>query len=218
MKTFLLSEVFMVFLIVALMFITLIAVSYILDKRKQGVMATQFHDEAVASPSHVKPKMFIHASHSYVKVISSDLVEIGMDDFARKAFGDVNTVEMPGKGQRLKQGDVAWKAKVGDRFVSQRMPVEGEILEVNDKKRGPTTWRLKVKPLQLAKDIAGLMKEPDSTTWLKRAQEAFLLEFSSSLVPAMQDGGELVEGFSRFLNDDQWKVFCADFFACEECE
>jgi glycine cleavage system H protein len=208
----------MVFLIVALMFIALIAASYIREKRKVSVMATQPHEEAAVSPLFPEPKIFLHPSHSYAKVISSDLVEIGLDDFARKAFGDVNTVGMPGKGQTLKRGDVAWKVKVGERLVSQRMPVAGEILEVNDKKPGSASWRLRIKPQQLAQDIAGLVKDSEAAAWLKRAQEAFLLQFSSTLVPAMQDGGELVEGFGRFLSDEHWKVFCREFFATEECE
>ena len=74
---------------------------------------------------------------------------------------------------------------------------------------------LKVKPANLEKDLGNLINSSSVVTWLKNAREKFVANFYGEMVPVMQDGGELAEGFARHLTDDQWKEFCKEFFNCE---
>lgn len=197
----------MVFLIVAAMFILLIFISYLIEKR--NVVSKK---EATVGKANVIEK-YIHPSHSFVSPVINNVAEIGMDEFSQRAFGSVEVTDLPDKGSVMKQGEKAWTLKVGDRSVSQRMPVDGQIMEVDPSAK---KWILRVKPENFELNIANLIKGSAALTWLKKARAQFVADYSGELLPALQDGGELVEGFARFLNDDQWKVFCNEFFNCEK--
>ncbi|HNW59440.1 MAG TPA: hypothetical protein PKI62_07185 [bacterium] len=200
----------MVVLLLLAMVLVFIAISYVREQaaRRQMTAATRT-SRAMAKTS----PYYLHPSHSFARVISDALVEVGMDDFSRHAFGYLDEITLPEKGTTVHQGDVAWKARVGGRLISQRIPVDGVVLESDARSGGD--WLLRIKPAHLADNLANLMQGASIENWLKTVRAKFLLEHSGTLVPAMQDGGELVDGFARHLTDAQWREFCAEFFNYE---
>lgn len=200
----------MVVAIVAVMFLLLIGISFVVEQRRKREAVS------IASPIvQTESEFYIHPSHTFAKVVGADTVEIGMDDFALRAFGEVEFTELPKVGTKLHQGDRAWTLKVGDRKVSQRMPVSGEILET---RQNPKGWVLKAKVADLSTELANLIKSTSIMPWLKKARAQFVADYSGELMPALQDGGELAEGFARYLTDEQWKTFSQEFFNCEGCD
>jgi len=200
----------MVFAIVALMFLLLIGISFIVEqKRKREAVV------AASPTTQTKSEIYVHPSHTFAKILQDNTVEIGLDEFAQRAFGDVTVAKMPAVGTKLRQGDRAWTLKVGDRLVSQRMPISGEILQTNETAKG---WVLKAKLSDITTELANLIKSASVVPWLKKARAQFVTDYSGELVPALQDGGELAEGFARHLTDEQWKEFCQEFFNCEGCD
>ena len=123
--------------------------------------------------------------------------------------------DVPAVGTALKQGDRAWTLKVGERSVSLRMPVSGVITE---SRRQTDGWVLKAAVTDISTELANLIKSASIVPWLKKARAQFVTNYSGELMPALQDGGELADGFARQLNEEQWKEFCLEFFNCENCE
>lgn len=207
----------MVVLMVILTFIIFIGIGYMLERRKKLAVT----DKVAPGGQEVERpygRVFIHPSHTYAKVVEKNLVEVGMDDFAMHAFGNITATELPCEGDHFIQGDVAWRLMVGKRTVTQRMPLDGFVQEVNPVAFGTESWILKVQPIRLEENLANLIQSSAVMKWIKGTRAKFLLRFSGDLVPAMQDGGELVFGFSKYLSDEQWTEFCRDFFndACDE--
>jgi len=203
----------MVVMIVAAMFIVFIVISLLREQaaKRKVVMAKT----AAATMETVQTSatgLFLHPSHTFAKVLSQDLVEVGLDDFARRAFGKVEVINLPQVGQEMHQGEVAWKARVGERSLTQRMPIDGIITDVNPDTHKRHEWILKVKASHLKENMANLIQGASVANWLKNARTKFLLNYAGHLVPAMQDGGELVEGFAKYLTDEQWKEFRTEFF------
>lgn len=199
----------MVFILVALFFVVAIAISY-----WRGRKASQ--TRPVEEVSALKlPATFYHPGHTFAKVVGGNLVQVGMDDFAKQALGQAKLVNLPQVGRILKQGEIAWEVQVGERKVSQPMPVTGTVVEVNE--NSGSSWIVKVKALGLRQNLANLIHEAMAGEWMAAARSRFQNAFSSSLTPAMQDGGELVSGFAQHLENDQWKAFCEEFFNSPEC-
>ncbi len=209
----------MVVIIVAAMFIVFIVVSLLREQaaRRRAAMAKTVAADGVKAQS-TAASLFLHPSHTYAKVLNEALVEVGLDDFAKRAFGKVDVLDLPKVGQELHQGEVAWKARVGSRSLTQRVPVDGIIVDVNTAASKGNDWILKVNATHLKDNLANLIQGASIINWLKSARTKFLLNYSGHLVPAMQDGGELVEGFAKYLTDEQWKEFCMEFFNNEKCE
>lgn len=200
----------MVFAIVAVMFLLLIGISFFVEqKRKREAV------ETAVPAKQPETEFYVHPSHTFAKIVGADTVEIGLDEFAQRAFGDVEFDTLPEVGAQLHQGDRAWTLQVGDRKVAQRMPVSGEILETRETAQG---WVLKAKVADLSTELANLIKSTSVVPWLKKARAQFVADYSGELMPVLQDGGELAEGFARHLTDEQWAVFCQEFFNCEGCD
>ena len=77
-----------------------------------------------------------HQGHTWMKVdlLSPDrrrLVKVGLDDFAQKLIGKVDSVELPAVGSRLTQGDKGWSLKVDSVEIPMLSPVDGEVVSVN---------------------------------------------------------------------------------------
>ncbi len=199
----------MVVIFVAVMFIVFIAISYWGSRKvRQGANETT----AVPEPSSpATPATYFHPAHTFARVLGDNVVEIGMDDFAKQAFGEVDALDLPQIGRILKQGETAWKAHVGEKSVNQPMPVTGTVIAVNEG-AGDSSWIIKVKPLSLQQSLANLISEGMSGSWLNAVRAGFKNSYSGSLVPAMQDGGELVDGFAGNLQNGQWEEFCKEFF------
>ena len=203
----------MVVLIVALMFIVLITISYFIT---QKVRKTAQNDApALEQAKPAAPATYFHPAHTFAKVMDDNLVEIGMDEFAMQAFGKIDSLELPQVGRILKQGEVAWQVQVGDKKVSQPMPVTGTVVEVNSDATD-SSWFIKVNALSLKQNLANLINEAMAGSWLNAVRAGFQNSFSATLVPSMQDGGELVDGFARQLHNGQWEEFCKDYFNCKE--
>ena len=200
----------MVVLLMLVMVLIFVGISYLRERaarRQMTAAASSFQKMAKKTP------YYLHPSHSFARVISDEMVEVGMDDFSRHAFGYLDEIMLPEKGTVVHQGDVAWQARVGGRLVAQRIPVDGVVLEAREK--SGSDWLLRIKPAHLADNLANLMQGASVGQWLKTVRAKFLLEHAGALLPAMQDGGELVDGFARHLTDAQWRDFCVEFFNYE---
>jgi glycine cleavage system H lipoate-binding protein len=155
--------------------------------------------------------MYLHPSHSYARLVGEGIVEIGVDDFAGKAFGKFDLLNLPKIDQKVNQNDVAWKVKVGARYATQRIPVSGSVTEINSHFSGGSNWILKLKSSQLKQNLPRLINGPAIKNWLKSEKARFAITFADEVVPAIQDGGELIDGFGKHLTDEQWSDFCTNF-------
>lgn len=70
--------------------------------------------------------------HEWLRV-EGDLVVVGITEHAATALGDVVFVELPEVGRTYKRGEVAGVVESVKAAADIYMPVEGEVVEVNDK-------------------------------------------------------------------------------------
>jgi glycine cleavage system H lipoate-binding protein len=100
---------------------------------------------------------------------------LGVDDFARKALGKIQRVELPTKGARLKRGDVLCVVRRGDELVRVRTPLSGEVTQVNsDLQSEPALlsqspydrgWVCVVRPSDLATELRALRIGDPVVSW-----------------------------------------------------
>jgi glycine cleavage system H protein len=71
-------------------------------------------------------------SHEWAKV-QGNVVLVGITDFAQEQLGDIVFVELPTVGKKVKQFDEAGNVESAKAVGELKMPVSGEIVEVNKK-------------------------------------------------------------------------------------
>jgi glycine cleavage system H protein len=72
------------------------------------------------------------AEHEYVRVVSGDVVEVGITDYAQGELGDVVFVELPKVGDRFEHMEVFGTIEAVKAVSELFSPLSGEVVDVND--------------------------------------------------------------------------------------
>jgi glycine cleavage system H lipoate-binding protein len=72
-----------------------------------------------------------HPGHTWAVAESTDLVRVGIDDFASKLAGAVTTIDIPARGQWIRQGQRIISMHHDGREIDLVSPIEGTVVDVN---------------------------------------------------------------------------------------
>ncbi|HWS14852.1 MAG TPA: glycine cleavage system protein H [Candidatus Methylomirabilis sp.] len=158
--------------------------------------------------------LFYHQGHGWLRPEPGSIGVVGLDDFAQKLVGPVDSLELPGVGDRLAQGDKGWSLVVGSVKIPMLSPVDGEVVAVNPEVlRSPGIlgtdpygkgWLFKVRSPRIAADIRNLLSGKLARSWMENALSMLHPMNPEHLGPVLQDGGLPVEGLARILGGDRW--------------
>lgn len=79
-------------------------------------------------PEHLR----LHQGHAWALGESPNLVRAGIDDFAAKLIGEAEAVNLPQRGQWIRQGQKVWSFRVNGELVEMVSPIEGTVNDIND--------------------------------------------------------------------------------------
>jgi glycine cleavage system H lipoate-binding protein len=166
---------------------------------------------------------FFHPGHTWARIQEKGLVTVGADDFAHKALGRIDRIALPKVGQELKSNTPAFKLVQGQKEASFSAPVNGTVLEVNEKliknpellKEQPykTGWVLKMRPSSISEDLKPLYIADKAVSWLKTeigAFRDFLVNIAgqgTELGTTVADGGIPISGVLEEFDSAEWKKF-----------
>lgn len=171
------------------------------------------------------PYLYYHQGHTWVRVDEKGTVKVGLDDFAQKLLGQPDTLELPEIGSRLRQGDIAWRLKIGGKVIEMLSPVNGVVTAVNVKvledpsilNRDPygEGWLLKVRAEGLKFDLRNLFKGEVLKGWVEATLEKLRTMIGTELGLMYQDGGLPVSGFIRQIAPNDWDKIVREFLVPE---
>jgi len=184
-------------------------------------------------PSHVVPAMVAgfrvpenvryHSGHTWALSESRELVRVGMDDFASKLVGKIESIALPQRGRWVRQGQKIWTIFRDGKSVDMVSPIEGTVSDVND---------------AVAKDPSLALKDPFGEGWIVTVQapdskvnfrnllggalarmwtEDSALRLRKRMPVAMaaalaQDGGVAVDDITAHLPNEDWAALTKEFF------
>jgi glycine cleavage system H lipoate-binding protein len=165
---------------------------------------------------------YYHQGHSWALPEDSDVVRVGIDDFAQKLLGKLDDIVLPRVGSQVQQGDKGWACKVQSKSIDMLSPIHGEVMEVNEAvlqspelvgedpyKRG---WLFKVRASRLQPDLKNLLSGQLASTWMQDTVRRLRHKLAGhELGTVMQDGGVPVSGFAMQLSTEEWDEVAADF-------
>lgn len=169
--------------------------------------------------------LFYHQGHSWLRPEQGSIGVVGLDDFAQKLVGKVDTVKLPAVGTSLAQGSKGWSLLVDSTAIPMLSPVDGEVVEVNRAlERSPELlkddpygkgWLLKVKSPRMHEDTHNLLSGKVARAWMENALDK--LQPLGSAGTALADGGVPVEeGLARVLGGEKWQDLARTHLLTEE--
>ena len=87
---------------------------------------------ALVAGFEVPENLRYHAGHTWALGESSEMVRIGMDDFASKLVGKIESISLPQRGRWVRQGQKIWTILRDGKSVDMVSPIEGTVTDVND--------------------------------------------------------------------------------------
>ncbi len=116
-------------------------VQRLLIKRQARLEAQRLPEVRVAAPAVAETARghefcvpggaFLSAGHAWARIDPDGQVRVGLDDFARKALGPIEHVELPKIGETIGRGEPLFAVKRGDRTAHLAAPVGGQVMRVN---------------------------------------------------------------------------------------
>jgi CheY-like chemotaxis protein len=147
--------------------------------------------ETVAGRDYCVPGgAFVSPGHAWARIDPGGQVWIGMDDFARKALINVERIELPPVGTKVKRGDPLFTVRRGEESARFPAPVSGEVTQVNDALKGSPKlvlqspydrgWVCLVRPSDLANDLGGLRIGRPVVAWYQTEIERLRKELEAA--------------------------------------
>src|SRR5512140_1573136 len=150
-----------------------------------------------------------HPGHTWALGESPELVRVGMDDFAARLAGRFDKLELPTRGQWIRQGQKIVGIHRNGQNAELVSPVEGIVSDVNERvlvdpelaRRDPfgDGWLLKVNAPDAAINFRNLLSGSLARQWLDDAATKLSALLPQPAGAVAQDGGLVVDDLGSLL-------------------
>ena len=171
-------------------------------------------------PEHLR----FHQGHAWALGESPNLVRAGIDDFAAKLIGAAEEINLPQRGQWIRQGQKVWSFRVNGELVEMVSPIEGTVSDVNDEVvRHPEmltadpygdSWLMTVQSPDAKTNFRNLLSGTMARSLMNDSAKklaAYIPETHGNLALA-QDGGTAHEAIAKQLPAGKYVEITKEFF------
>ncbi len=168
-----------------------------------------------------------HPGHTWALSESTNLVRVGMDDFASKLTGTVESFTLPQRGQWIRQGQKVCTIHRDGVAVDMVSPIEGTVSDINESVvKNPKLalsdpygegWLVTVNAPDAKTSFKNLLGGPLARWWTEesasRLQRRMPMPTAMAFAGALaQDGGVAVDDVSAQIPDQEWLPLAKEFF------
>ena len=171
----------------------------------------------------------LDAGHGWARFDGGEAT-VGADDLVQAVLGPVDEVELPYLGARVRRGEPLFRLRRGERSVVVASPITGTVVHANpeladsprlvNEEPFAQGWAVRLGCDDAKLDRGVLLRGGPARGWFRGEVDRLLGDLlgapgdtALAAVPVLPDGGELVEGLHRYIDDDAWERICAGFFA-----
>jgi glycine cleavage system H protein len=163
-----------------------------------------------------------HPGHTWAVEETANLVRVGFDDFAVRLLGKIDHIDLPKRGQWVRQGQklaTVFRDGAKAELVS---PVEGEVTQVNDAVLGDSAlpaldpygqgWLLSVYSPDSKTSFRNLLGGSMARSWMTEAASRLFGKMPTLAGAVAQDGGLAMHDLTAQLPDQNWGDVTKEFF------
>jgi glycine cleavage system H lipoate-binding protein len=178
---------------------------------------------AMVAGFQVPENVRYHAGHTWALSESRELVRVGIDDFASKLVGKIDSISLPQRGRWVRQGQKIWTIFRDGKSVDMVSPIEGTVSDVNEAavknpelaRKDPygEGWLVTVQAPDSKINFRNLLGGALARMWTEdsalRLRKRMPIAMSAALA---QDGGVAVDDVSAHLPNEDWATLTKEFF------
>ena len=172
---------------------------------------------------NVPAGVFVSNFHSWVGVNMNGLVRVGIDDFTQKTLGQIDSVELPQRGGKIRRGEQLFALRHGNHKLSVPSPVSGRVASVNMEllhrpeliklKPYELGWVCTMEPTDLTGELLELRIGTDAVSWYREEIDRYagLIREAINDREAKGTGKSVRNGEGDALDDVTWEIFSHAF-------
>ena len=144
---------------------------------------------------------YFHNGHTWARIEGGGYIRVGIDDFALKLLGESQGMDLPLMGKELDQDKAGWGLKRNGNTADVLSPVNGIIMEVNEKIRtNPSIanndpysagWLFMVRTPDIKGTMKQLMDDKAGMPWMSNEVGRLETMIEEVAGPLAADGGYL---------------------------
>jgi len=226
MTVILVLATFIIFLLIDHFYSRRLAVRRVMEVQAQPATSTAAVARAALQPTvvagfQVPENLRYHPGHTWALNEGPKMVRIGLDDFAARLLGKVQSITLPQRGQWVRQGQKIWTLERDGAKVEMVSPVEGVVTDINDSaakdpelaRRDPygDGWLVSVESPDAKLNFRNLLSGELARWWMDEAA-ARLRKHMPIPTGVAQDGGTTINDLTAYLSDKDWVDVTREFF------
>ena len=219
----------MVPLLVILTFAAMVLIDHLL-LRQPIVLAEGLQAEtprprltpSVVAGFELADNLLYHPGHTWALAEGPERVRVGADDFAMKLAGQVKSIDIPERGQWIRQGQKIISMHRDGRDLELVSPIEGTVVDVNDAAlRDPDSvrkdpygegWLIAVNAPDAKTNFRILLGGTLARRWMDDAAARLRTYVATPLGALAQDGGVALDNTLDHLSKDEWEKIEHELF------
>ncbi|MGA8149930.1 MAG: glycine cleavage system protein H [Terriglobales bacterium] len=177
---------------------------------------------ALVGGFEVPENLRYHPGHTWALSESPNLVRVGLDDFASKLTGKLESIALPQRGQWIRQGQKMCTVHRDGCAADLVSPVEGTVSDINeavmqDPKlalRDPygEGWLLTVQAPDAKTSFRNLLGGTLARWWMQEAASRLQRRMPMAIGALAQDGGVAMDNLTTQMPDQDWLPLAKEFF------
>jgi len=224
----------MTVILVLVTFVGFLLIDHFMNRGKAPVFAAEASRRPEATMPRLQPNLVAgfkvpenlryHPGHTWALSESPNLVRIGIDDFASKLVGKIESVQLPQRGQWIRQGQKVWSFMRNGQKVEMVSPIEGSVADVNETlatdpmlaNRDPygEGWMVTVQSPDAKTNFRNLMGGALARWWTEESSSRLMKKLPSSMgaLALAQDGGTATDDLGSVLTNEKFTEATREFF------
>jgi len=166
--------------------------------------------------------VLISTGHCWASLAEEGTARIGLDDFATKLFGGIDTINFPNIGTSVKAGQPLFSVNQGDRSVQFYAPLSGKVLKINEVLRkdcamlGETSygenWICVINADDLDAELPQLKIGRSAVALFQEDIDRFQTFVQKAEDSKVSDPASLCIGAIEKMDDTRWETTVREFF------
>jgi glycine cleavage system H protein len=177
---------------------------------------------AMVAGFQVPDNVRYHAGHTWALSESTEMVRVGMDDFASKLIGKIENITLPQRGRWVRQGQKIWTIFRDGKSVDMVSPIEGTITDINEAvaknpelaRKDPygEGWLVTVQAPDSKINFRNLLGGTLARLWTESSALQLRNKMPMLAGALAQDGGVAVDDLTAHMPDEDWASLTKEFF------
>jgi len=164
----------------------------------------------------------VSAGHCWVSLAEDGTARTGIDDFARKLLGSIDSIDFPDIGMHVNAGEPLFRVNQGTRKAQFNSPLSGKVVSINENLRKNSSlleqnsygqnWICVIEGTRLDAELPQLKIGKSAVTFFQQDIDRFKAFVQKAGGHDVIDPESLFIGVIKKLDDAAWETAVREFY------